>query len=189
MKISKLATLMVVFLLTLNSFTALSQKFLTQSGVIQFYSEAPLENIEAINNQVMSVIDMESGDMAFSLLMTAFVFEKALMQEHFNEKYVESDKFPKASFKGKITEFDAAALSANPQEVAVSGILTIHGESKEINTTGTLTRQSETKLFGEATFDILLADFKIKIPSAVKDNINEKIEVRVKMNYEILQRE
>ena len=95
----------IVLIITLG-FTALqvnAQKIWTQNGEITFYSKAPLEDIEAVNHSVSSVVDTESGNVAFSLLISAFEFEKALMQEHFNEKYLHSDKYQKSTFKGKIT--------------------------------------------------------------------------------------
>lgn len=161
-----------------------AQKYMTRTGVIRFFSETSMENIEALNNQASSVINMENGDMAFTILMKAFSFEKALMQEHFNEKYVESEKFPKSTFKGQIQNFAALTLSAKPTEVTIKGQLTIHGVTNDIEVKGFLTQPSAGKITGTCTFSVKLVDYKIEVPSAVKSNISETIEIKVKMDYE-----
>lgn len=175
-----------IFLFLAISVSGFSQKYMTQTGTIKFFSEAPMENIEAINNQVSSVVNTENGDIAFSLLMKAFTFEKALMQEHFNEKYIESDQFPKATFRGKIENFDNAALSTEATEVIISGKLTIHGQTNDISITATLAKTDKGLIIGHCVFDINVADYKITIPSAVTDNIATSIETTVDLSYEKL---
>lgn len=170
--------------LLLLCYSSSAQKYLTQSARIRFFSETPVENIEAINNQVSSVLNLENGEMAFSLLMKAFLFEKALMQEHFNEKYVESDTYPKASFKGAIENFKSTDISESPKEFKVKGKLTIHGVTRDITTTKKIWKTPEGKISGTSTFVINLKDFNIKIPSTVKDNISETIEITVTSEYE-----
>ena len=181
----KMKTLSILLLIFSTSISAFGQKYMTQSGQIQFFSKTPVENIEAINNQVSSVINLDNGEMAFSLLMKAFVFEKALMQEHFNEKYVESDKYPKATFKGTIQDFTALNLSSTAQTVHVKGILSIHGVSKEIETTASLSLADEI-VSGQCRFVVALDDYGIKVPSVVKDNIASRIEITVDISYEKL---
>lgn len=171
--------------LTLVTTSLFAQKYMTQNGSIRFFSETPVENIEAINQQVSSVIDLENESLAFSLLMKAFVFEKALMQEHFNEKYVHSDKYPKASFKGKITGPSNLEDGVKNKTYQVSGTLTMHGKSKDIETTAQLSMQ-DNKIKASSVFTIMLADFDISVPSAVVENISETIEITVDMNYEKL---
>ena len=83
------------------------ERYLTKNGAINFFSKTVLEDITADNNQVLSIVDATNGKMAISILMKSFLFKKALMQEHFNENYVESDKYPKATFTGTILNFDA----------------------------------------------------------------------------------
>lgn len=173
----------LILLLSIH-FSVDAQKYMTRNGMIHFFSKAPLEDIEASNNQVSSVLDIKSGDIAFSLLMKAFQFEKALMQEHFNEKYVESETYPKASFKGKLDLEKLSALNANPTDLKVSGILTIKGISKEVTTIAKLSQDANGKISGKSVFTILLDDYNIKIPSAVKNNISKSIEIKVDMNYE-----
>lgn len=173
------------FLLSLSMY-GFSQQYMTQSGTISFFSEAPIENIESTNNQVSSVVDMETGQMAFSLLMKAFVFEKALMQTHFNEKYIESDQYPKASFKGQVEGFENIQLTRTPIDVSISGTLTIHGESKEITETGQMSMDENGQIIADSNIEIALADYNIKIPSAVTDNISKTIAVTIHMEYEKL---
>lgn len=176
----------VIIFLGLFPLTMYGQKFMTQTGKISFFSKAPLENIEAVNNQVSGVINAATGEMAFSLLMKGFTFDKALMQEHFNEKYVESDKFPKSNFKGSIEDMDKVKLSKIPVEVNITGQLTIHGVTKDIKVVGYLSQPDGRTISGSSEFRISLKDFNIKIPSAVRENIAETIDISVKLNYEKL---
>lgn len=175
--------MMALIILGMN---AMAQKYLTQNGVISFYSEAPLENIESTNNQVSSVINLENGQMAFTLLMKAFVFDKALMQTHFNEKYVESELYPKAVFKGQIENYADLKLSKAPSKVKVRGELTIHGVTNAMTTEGELHFNEEGKLVATSEFEIALEDYKIKVPASVKDNISSSIRLNIKMQYEKL---
>jgi polyisoprenoid-binding protein YceI len=115
-------------------------KYFTRTGTLSFYSETPIENIEAENNQASAILDIQTGEIAVSAQMIGFEFEKALMQEHFNENYIESDKFPKATFKGKILNYSGAPDDSETTEVTVEGVLTLHGVSKDISTTGTLSK-------------------------------------------------
>lgn len=160
-----------------------AEKYITKTGHISFYSEAPLENIEADNNQVTSILDSETGEMVFSLLMKGFQFEKALMQEHFNEKYVHSEKYPKSTFQGKILDVTKVDFSKDGKyEVEVEGTLNLHGVSKTVKSLGTIEVKGE-ELDANAVFNLTLSDYEIEIPSVVKDNIAEVVEVIVKMNY------
>lgn len=156
---------------------------MTQNGVISFFSSTPVEDIEAVNNQVSSILNTENGEIAAVLLMKAFNFEKALMQEHFNEKYVESDKFPKAIFKGQLSDFETLQLSEDSKQVRIVGELTIHGVTNSIEVNGTISQKgSSIELFTE--FEVAVADYDIKIPGAVRDNIADTIKVTVKFNLD-----
>lgn len=159
-----------LFLTNINS----QDRYFTKNGTITFFSEAPIENISAENNQVLSIIDVSNGNMAISILMKSFLFEKALMQEHFNENYIESDKFPKATFKGNILNFKN--ISSSKDKFIVKGILTIHGESKEISIEALISKiQEEILVLGN--FIVNLDDFKVKIPAVVSKNIAKNIKV------------
>lgn len=180
--------ILTVSMLLLGVSTLTAQKHLTRTGKIVFLSETPVENIEAVHNQVTSILNTENGDLVFSLLMKGFQFEKELMQEHFNEKYVESDKFPKSTFKGSISNMDEVDLAQDGSyPVKVEGSLIIHGVTKAVSVEGRLTVKGEL-ITAEATFPILLEDYEIDVPSVVRDNIAKEVSIEVVMNYEPFKR-
>lgn len=168
--------LKILFVLLILSQTIQAQKYMTQNGVISFFSSTPVEDIEAINNQVSAVLDTENGQIASALLMKAYNFEKALMQEHFNEKYVESEKYPKSTFKGQIVDFDKTSLSETPSKVKIVGQLTIHGVTKDIEVEGDISKTNS--LVGLIfDFDVDVADYDIDIPGPVKEKIAKTIKI------------
>jgi hypothetical protein len=154
-------------------------RFFTKSGKISFYSKAPLEDIEATHRGVSCVLDTKSGAVQFAVLMKGFEFRKALMQEHFNESYVESDKYPKAGFNGQIVNNSSVNYTKDGVYPAtVKGKLTIHGETKEVETQGKL-ELKQGKMQLNAEFNIVLSDYKISIPSLVKDKVSQNIRITV----------
>jgi hypothetical protein len=170
--------LTAALMLLLNSLFA-QDKYFTKSGKIIFQSKSSLENIEAHNKSVTCVLDTKTGNMQFAVLMKGFEFEKALMQEHFNENYVESHKFPKAEFKGQVVNNAEVNYSKDGTYTAyVKGKLTIHGETKEVETTGTISVKGG-KIGTNAIFSVQLADYKIEVPKIVKDNISKTINITV----------
>lgn len=163
-----------------------AQKFITKSGFIKFYSETPMETIEADNKTVNSAYDHKSGMIVFKVLIKSFHFEKALMQEHFNENYMESDEFPSATFKGSVINNSEIDLAKQGEvEVELKGMLSIHGVKKEIETKGIMNIK-EASIHATAKFDIKPADYDIKIPGAVVKNIAETIEVTVDVDLKQL---
>jgi len=169
----------VLFLSTLAITGVQAQKYITKNGHIRFFSSTPVEDIEAHNRQVNSALDQQSGEFVFRVLIKSFQFEKALMQEHFNENYMESDKYPNASFSGtvvNIQDVDFAKNGAYP--VTVEGDLTIRGITKKISERGIL-EVIDGKVSGKSTFNVLLADYGIKVPAAVTNNIARSIQVDV----------
>lgn len=173
----KLQLLFVAFILV--SLTSQAQKFYTKSGKITFFSSAPMEDIEAINKSTVVLLDTRTGDLQFAVLMKGFEFKKALMQEHFNKNYVESDKFPKAEFKGQITNNSEINYTTNGTYTAkAKGKLTIHGETKDVEASGTVTVK-DGKLTLSSVFNVLVADYKITIPKLYKDNISKSIKITV----------
>lgn len=170
-----------LFLFTTNLF---AQKFITKNGHIWFYSETPVETIEAHNKQVNCALDTESGDFVFKVLMKSFEFEKALMQEHFNENYVESDKYPNAMFKGKVINITEMDLSVDGEYAAViEGDLTMHGITNKVKHEGTFVVIGE-KIQGMAELTVKPEDYKIKIPNAVSKKIAEYMDVTVDVKLE-----
>jgi polyisoprenoid-binding protein YceI len=184
-QMKKTTLLTAIILLALSSF---SQRYITKNGNIKFYSETPMETIEAHNNQVNSAFDISTGDFVFKILMKSFEFEKALMQEHFNENYVESDKYPNAMFKGKVANLNDIDFTTNGEyHVIVEGEMTIHGETQNIQTTGTF-KVTDESIEGSSVFIVKPEEYKIRIPKTVVQNIAEEIEVTVNVSLKELKR-
>jgi polyisoprenoid-binding protein YceI len=187
MKISfNLTALLFFAIIGIN--TASAQKYLTKTGNIKFFSETPMEKIEANNNQVNAAMDSQTGDLVFKVLIMSFQFEKALMQEHFNENYMESEKYPNAIFKGKITNLSSIDFKKEgTYEATIEGDLTIHNVTNKISEKGTITIKPGEKIGGYSKFNIKPADYDIKIPGAVIKNIAEFIEVTVDIELSKMQ--
>ncbi|NII24921.1 YceI family protein [Pseudoflavitalea sp. X16] len=154
-------------------------KFFTKNGKISFVSKGNIETITAKHKGITAVVDSKSGAVQFAVLMKGFEFAKALMQEHFNENYVESDKYPKADFKGQVTNNSEVNYAQDGSYNAkVKGTLTIHGVSKEVEVPGKITVKSGKPQLN-ADFNILLSDYNIKIPAVVKENISNTVTITV----------
>jgi polyisoprenoid-binding protein YceI len=159
-------------------------KYFTKTGKVDFVSKAPIEDIEATNKTVTAVLDATTGNMQFSVQMKSFEFEKKLMQEHFNANYVESDKYPKAEFKGTIVNNKAVNYTKDGSyPVKVKGKMTIHGVTKEVEAPGTI-KVSGGKITAGSTFDIRLSDYNISIPAVVKDKVSNSIKISVNTSLE-----
>jgi len=170
----------VLFVWLVSSFSAEAQRYMTKNGNISFFSEAPMETIKADNNQVNAALDAQTGDIVFKILIKSFQFPKALMQEHFNENYLESDKYPNSIFRGKITNLSTIDFSKEgTYDTEIDGDMTIHGVTKAISEKGTFTVESGEKIHGKSKFLVKVADYDIKIPGTVINNIAESIEVTV----------
>ena len=167
-----------IILLPFNGFS--QKRYASEKAFVSFYSEGVIEEIKASNTKVTSIFDLLSGDVAYLLSPKDFQFDKKLMQVHFNEKYMESEKYPRASFQGKITGFDPSSNSL--QHVKAVGKLTIHGVTKEIDVPGTLHIEGNTVSL-RSKFTIRLEDYKIKVPQIVWQNIAQHVEVTVHFLY------
>lgn len=176
--------LFAIALLSLAS-TASAQKYFTRAGYLGFFSKTKMEDIKADNNKVTYVLDAATGQMEISALQQSFEFEKALMQEHYNENYVESEKFPKATFKGKVDMSKVNFKKDGTYSTTVSGDLSIHGVTKPTTANATFT-VAGGKITAESKFPVSCKDFNIEIPAAVKDNISDKIDVTAKAVLEVL---
>ena len=174
--------LSVLFSALIMSFNTEKPKYIARQGQVSFFSYTSVENIEAKNNQVLSLLDMEQGEIAVSMLMPAFVFKKDLMHEHFNESYMESDLYPKANFKGTFMNFNPLLVKEN-KAILVKGTLQIRGISKEKEIKVILTKTNKGYLLS-GEFNILVKDFDIKIPPILASNIAKN--VSVKMNFQYL---
>ncbi len=171
----------VLFILSLFCSIAYGQsKFTTRNAHVQFFSNAPLEDIKATSDQARGGVDLENNQILFIVPIKSFEFKKKLMQKHFNEQYLESDKFPTAKFEGSFSK-PLKINSQKPQLVKFNGTITIHGVTKEISEEVKITlQQNEIKAHSE--FILKTKDFKIKIPRILIKNIAEEIEVEIKAN-------
>ena len=157
-----------------------SQQHLLTESYISFYSSAPVEDIEAATTRSKSLFNAETGDIAFVIPINTFEFNKKLMQEHFNESYLESHKYPEATFKGKLVGFNPQQQGV--QNVMAKGEMKIHGVSRQIETEGTLEFMGK-EVHMAARFPIRLADYQVEIPKLVMYNIAEVVDVKIKAKY------
>ena len=156
----------------------MAQRYITRNAEVYFLSDKDaLEVVEATNNQVGAVVDLSSNDIAFQIQMRAFKFKIALMEEHFNENYVESEKYPKATFKGTFTNLPADL--SKQHELLVAGVMDFHGVQKDIEVNVSL-QFIDGELVGTSNFVLLCSDFGIKIPKIVSDKLANEIQVTIK---------
>lgn len=153
------------------------QRYFTKTGTISFKAGTAVEDVDAINNAAASIIDLSSGQVEVAVLVRGFEFRRGLMQEHFNENYMESDKFPKAVFKGQLKDFSGVNVSTNgTYHVVANGTLDMHGVKKEMAIPVVLTT-SGGNLSAQADFQVQLEDFNISIPGPVKDKISPTVTI------------
>lgn len=161
------------------------ERYATRTGHVSFFSATPMENIEANNYKVTSVLDATTGAVEFAALMKAFEFEKALMQEHFNENYMESNTYPKATFKGKVTGLPTGALGKpGKYPVTVEGDLTMHGVAKKLSLPASVVVNPTGAILATSEFTVKAEDYNIDIPNTVRDNIAKEIKVKVAIDYQ-----
>lgn len=161
-----------------------AQLFMTRHGQVSFFSKTPMENIEAVNNEIASALNIQTGEIGFAVLVKSFHFERALMEQHFNETYMESDKMPKASFKGKITNLSAVDFNKEGSyPVTTDGEMTIHGVTQKISIAGTIIIKGGLPQV-IARFKVVPKDYNIKIPGLVADKIAASMDVSVNCKYE-----
>jgi hypothetical protein len=154
------------------------EPYITHNGTISFYSSAPLEDIEAVNNNVQALLDYTTGNIVIRMRIEDFQFSRALMQRHFNERFMESHLYPEARFTGTIHDFENFREQDSSLEVMVSGNLTIHGVTRETEIKGTIERQG-SHLICNAQFPVRVEDYDIRIPRLFIRNIAEVVEVTV----------
>jgi polyisoprenoid-binding protein YceI len=156
----------------------------TRTGNISFHAGTSVEDIDGVNNEVASLINVSTGDIAFTVLVKSFHFTRSLMEEHFNENYLESTKFPKSTFSGKITDPGKVNFAKDGNYPAtVEGDLTIHGVTRKISAPATI-KVAGGKISANAAFKILMADYNVAIPGVVADKISKEAAIEVKCNYE-----
>jgi len=177
--------ILTLSLLIISASAVLAQKYLTRTGKISFNatSKSSPEKIEAVNNEVANILDAKTGDIVFQVLIKSFKFERELMQEHFNENYMESDKFPKSDFKGTITNLGEINFSKDGSYAAkVTGKLTIHGVTNEVSIPGTVIVKGNTITL-KTKFTVALKEYKIDIPSIVADKVAKDATIELESTF------
>ncbi len=172
--------IIAIILAFLISNIGFSQKVMTRTGEIKFEATMPgaLDDIAAVNKTVSCILDQSTGEFVALALVKAFKFKAPLMEEHFNENYIESSKYPKANFKGKIVNFDASKLTATKTSYDLDGDLTIHGVTNKIKTKIFIS-SNDGKMSTSCNLSIKLKDYKIDIPSLVKSKITETVKMSI----------
>lgn len=180
MKNHKINTILLFMLFHFVGHGQSEGKLICRQGKVSFFSYTNVENIEATNNQVVSIIDRANGEVVVQMLMRAFVFKKALMEEHFNESYVESDTYPKLTFSGTLLE--SGNLDSGQGPKFIKGIMDFHGVKKEIELKTKVESEEDTVvLLGD--FTVLIDDFNIKVPPLLAPNISKEIQVMFRFEY------
>lgn len=181
MKKTVLYFFVFVLLITVNT-AAVAQKLITKTGNIKFQASTPSnEEVAAENKSVSAVLETSTGDFASLVLIKGFRFKVALMEEHFNENYMESEKFSKATLKGKIEDFDLSKVTGSAKNFTLKGDLTVHGVTKPITVTVKVSKAANG-VIAMGSFDVKPEDYGIEIPSLVRKKIADKI----KVNYNFL---
>lgn len=180
----KLLLLSLSFGLILSAYT--QKKYYTKTGQIYFDAGTGIEDINATNKSVSSVIDLSTGQMDFGLLIKGFEFKNQLMEDHFHENYMDTKSYPKSGFKGKILQPEKINLEKDGSyPIKVRGILELHGVKKEVEADGTFQVKGGA-LKAQSNFMISMADFKIDIPKVVKDKLASTAKITVNCTYTVL---
>lgn len=178
----KKITLLSVFLLFIGYASA--QKYSSKTGKLTFEASVPLfDDIYAQDDTNLVILNADTGEMASVSVVKNFHFKTKLMEEHFNESYAESAKFPKTTFKGKITGFDKSKLTSSPQKYTVQGTLNFHGVDKAITSAASISAK-DGKIYMQGSFVAKPADYKVTIPKMVTKKIAEN--VNVEYNYVLI---
>lgn len=174
----------LILLIVLVSFQAVGQnKYLTKTGYLKFEASVPsFEEVKAENKAVTAILNTENGEFAALALVKGFRFKNALMEEHFNENYAESETYPKATFKGSIKNFSLSEVSDN-KSWAITGDLTFHGKTKTLEEVAVQITQKGEQLILSGTFEVRSSDFNIDIPKIVRNKVSETVEVS--FNFEL----
>lgn len=175
MKLIKLFSICFLFIGTIGH---TQDRKITKTGQITFEASVPsFEEVKATNEAVSCVLNTKTGEIASLVLVKGFRFKIALMEEHFNENYIESNKYPKATFKGKLSNFDATALDTSPKKLKLSGTLELHGKSKEINTVAIISKKgNDIEIITD--FDVNPDDFNIQIPKIVRQKVAKTVNIK-----------
>ena len=170
--------ILIIALSLLAGEAMMSQKMMTRTGEIKFDASMPdLVEIAATNTGASCIFDESTGEFVALVLIKSFKFKSPLMEEHFNENYINSDTYPKATFKGKIENFDATALTATAKEYTIKGKLELHGKTNEVTSIAKI-RKTEGGIEIITNFSVKSDDYAIEIPSVVKSKVSNKVKVK-----------
>ena len=158
--------------------------YTSDTSMVSFFSATPIEDIEAFNSASTSLLNVAKSEIVFRVPISGFQFEKPLMQEHFNENYMDSYQYPKATFKGNLDDFSMANLNTN-NTFDLKGVLAIKGLEKNIQTSVTV-KQKDNRMFVSGVFFVSPEDFDISIPSIVRDKIAKQIQIKI--DYELIEK-
>lgn len=173
----------VMFILALVASASAQDKYITKTGHVWIHSKTPVKEIVAHNRQITSILDTKTGDMIVSCFLIDFKFDNQLVEEHFNENYVESAKFPKVKFKGKVVDIASINFKKNGSyKRMVQGVMEMHGKSINLKDEGTAVVK-DGKIIASASFTVTAEQFAIIIPEIVKDKIQKNIQVNVEFVY------
>jgi len=169
--------LSIPFIVLFISFGFAQDKYLTKTGTVTFEASVPsFEEVKGKNENTTAILNTENGEFAALVLVKGFRFKNALMEEHFNENYAESDDFPKATFKGTIKDFNFKALTTSNTIVVFNGSLTFHGETKILkNMPLNISISKENILSVSGDFIADVSDFAIEIPKIVSNKLSKNV--------------
>ena len=178
----------ILILVTAGMFAGMgtAQRYITKEGVCDIFSETSFFTIEATNKKVASILDASNGEIVASTLMRSFKYQEALVEEHFNENYMESHLYPKGIFKGKITNFSDVDLGKDgTYPITIKGSLEFHGQTNSLTTQGELLVKGDV-ITGSTEFEVSLAAYKIKVEEKYKDRIRDEIKIDLHFDYNLM---
>lgn len=177
--------ILLLLILSQAALCAAGNRYFTKSGSISFISATPLIDIEGTDNRVTSFLDIKTGEIVFSVFNKDFKFRLALAEEHFNENYMYSEKYPQSKFKGKITNIGTTDLTKEGTYfVTVEGDLTIKDRTNHVKATGSL-EVKNSKIIANSKLNVLLKDYNIEVPKIVEDKVAKEIPITIRMEYEL----
>ncbi|MDQ3191677.1 MAG: YceI family protein [Bacteroidota bacterium] len=184
MRTNKIIIVVVLALFSIHIYA--QDKYKLQEGEVSFYSSAPLEDIKALNKKPVGIIDFKAQKFSFRINIKDFIFNSSLMQEHFNENYMESDIYPSSTYKGDMTgEFDIT--KDGEYNLLSKGELTIHGITKNVEIPAVIIVKG-SEIFLKSDFKVKLKDYKIEIPTIVFEKIAEVVEVKIYSSLILLEK-
>jgi polyisoprenoid-binding protein YceI len=173
-----------LFLIAVCTSSNAQDIWMTRSGTIAFHAGTSLEDIDGTSNETASLFNIKTGDLAFQVPVKSFHFKRSLMEDHFNENYMESNKFPKSTFNGKVADISKVNFTKDgTYPVTIEGDLMIHGFTRKVNVPGTI-HITGGKINAVAGFKVLISDYNISIPGVVAEKIAKEAMIEVKCNYE-----